>query len=182
MSRCFRLSPGSIRRPARRRSSTRSGLTDTGLFAIAGNRLNSIYPPAWIGWLSEHEPRFADGMVRWVFVGDWLAYRLSGVLATDYSITSQTLTLDQTRASAARRAARCVRARPGSLPLAQTGGGDDRRGHPQARAGDRVSTPVYRWCSAAPTGSSASSAPASPSRATVGHPHRHMGADVPLPA
>jgi xylulokinase len=73
----------------------RSGLTDTELFAIAGNRLNSIYPPAWIGWLSEHEPRFADGMVRWVFVGDWLAYRLSGVLATDYSITSQTLTLDQ---------------------------------------------------------------------------------------
>lgn len=74
---------------------TRSGLTDTELFAVAGNRLNSIYPPAWIGWLSEHEPRFADGMVRWVFVGDWLAHRLSGVLATDYSITSQTLTLDQ---------------------------------------------------------------------------------------
>ena len=73
----------------------RSGLTDTELFAIAGNRLNSIYPPAWIGWLSEHERRFADGMVRWVFVGDWLASRLSGVLATDYSITSQTLTLDQ---------------------------------------------------------------------------------------
>ena len=74
---------------------TRSGLTDTGLFAVAGNRLNSIYPPAWIGWMSEHEPRFSDGMVRWVFVGDWLAYRLSGVLATDYSITSQTLCLDQ---------------------------------------------------------------------------------------
>ena len=70
-------------------------MTDTELFAIAGNRLNSIYPPAWIGWLSEREPRFAEGMVRWVFVGDWLAYRLSGVLATDYSITSQTLTLDQ---------------------------------------------------------------------------------------
>jgi xylulokinase len=74
---------------------TRSGLTDTSLFAIAGNRLNSIYPPAWIGWLAEHEPRFTDGMVRWVFVGDWLAYRLSGVLASDYSIASQTLTLDQ---------------------------------------------------------------------------------------
>ncbi|HEY6396563.1 MAG TPA: FGGY family carbohydrate kinase [Solirubrobacteraceae bacterium] len=74
---------------------TRSGLTDTALFAIAGNRLNSIYPPAWIGWMSEHERRFADGMHRWVFVGDWLAYRLSGVLTTDYSITSQTLTLDQ---------------------------------------------------------------------------------------
>jgi xylulokinase len=74
---------------------TRSGLTDTELFAIAGNRPNSIYPAGWIGWLCEHEPRFADGMVRWIFVGDWLAYRLSGVLATDYSITSQTLTLDQ---------------------------------------------------------------------------------------
>jgi xylulokinase len=75
----------------------RSGLTDAELFAVAGNRLNSIYPPAWIGWMSEHEPRFADGMKRWVFIGDWLAYRLSGVLASDYSITSQTLTLDQTQ-------------------------------------------------------------------------------------
>jgi xylulokinase len=74
----------------------RSGLTDAELFAVAGNRLNSIYPPAWIGWMSEHEPRFADGMKRWVFVGDWLAYRLSGALSSDYSITSQTLTLDQT--------------------------------------------------------------------------------------
>ena len=34
-------------------------------------------------------------MRRWVFVGDWLAYPLSGELATDYSITSQTLVLDQ---------------------------------------------------------------------------------------
>ncbi len=74
----------------------RSGLSDARLFAIAGNRLNSIYPPAWIGWMSEHEPRFADGRKRWVFIGDWLAYRLSGVLSSDYSITSQTLTLDQT--------------------------------------------------------------------------------------
>jgi xylulokinase len=74
----------------------RSGLTDAGLYAIGGNRLNSIYPPAWIGWMAEHEPRFADGMERWVFVGDWLAYRLSGELTSDYSITSQTLALDQT--------------------------------------------------------------------------------------
>ncbi len=74
----------------------RSGLTDSGLFAVAGNRLNSIYPPAWIGWMAEHEPSFAEGMTRWVFVGDWLAYRLCGELRSDYSITSQTLTLDQT--------------------------------------------------------------------------------------
>jgi xylulokinase len=73
----------------------RSGLTDAGLFAIAGNRLNSIYPPAWIGWLSEHEPRFAAGMRHWVFVGDWLAHRLCGRLASDFTITSQTLALDQ---------------------------------------------------------------------------------------
>lgn len=73
----------------------RSGLQDTALFATCGNRLNSIYPPAWIGWMAEHEPRFAEGMRRWVFVGDWLAYLLCGELATDYSITSQTLVLDQ---------------------------------------------------------------------------------------
>lgn len=75
---------------------SRSDLTDAGLFAVAGNRLNSIYPPAWIGWMSEQDPRFAEGMERWVFVGDWLAYRLCGKLASDYSIASQTLALDQT--------------------------------------------------------------------------------------
>ncbi len=73
----------------------RSGLEDISLFETCGNRLNSIYPPAWIGWMAEHEPRFADGMRRWVFVGDWLAYLLCGELATDYSISSQTLVLDQ---------------------------------------------------------------------------------------
>jgi xylulokinase len=77
----------------------RSGLGDAQLFALAGNRLNSIYPPAWIGWMSEHEPRFARGMRRWVFVGDWLAYRLCGELSSDYSITSQTLALDQSELS-----------------------------------------------------------------------------------
>ena len=78
------------------RTLARSGLDDASLFAVGGNRLNAIYPPAWIGWMAQHEPRFADGMRRWVFVGDWLNYRLCGELATDYSITSQTLVLDQT--------------------------------------------------------------------------------------
>ena len=103
--------------------------------------------------MSEHEPRFAEGMERWVFVGDWLAYRLSGVLASDYSITSQTLTLDQTRAWPARGPAASVRPRRGPVPVARAGGrGRSARSPSEAARGHRSALPGYRSCWAAPTG------------------------------
>ena len=61
------------------------------------------------------------GMKHWVFVGDWLAYRLCGELRSDYSITSQTLALDQTHARPARGPAACVRARRGPVRGARAG-------------------------------------------------------------
>jgi xylulokinase len=72
-----------------------SGLRTEDVFPITGNSLNPIYPPAWIRWLSERVPGYADGMWQWVCYGDYLAYRLTGTLAMDFSMASQTITLDQ---------------------------------------------------------------------------------------
>src|ERR1039458_5333874 len=49
-------------------------------------RLSTIYPPAWITWMAEHEPSYARGMTRWLNVGDYIAYRLCGEMALDYSM------------------------------------------------------------------------------------------------
>jgi xylulokinase len=73
------------------------GLDDATVFSIAGNWLNPLYPPAWIAWLRARAPEFAAGMAHWLNVGDYIALRLSSVLAVDYSMASQTLTFDQRR-------------------------------------------------------------------------------------
>ena len=73
----------------------RCGVSNEEAFAITGNQLSPIYPPAWISWLRERVPEYASGMKRWVYYGDYLAYRLTGELAVDLSMASQTITLDQ---------------------------------------------------------------------------------------
>ena len=45
-------------------------------------------------WLKEHEPEAFGRTVRWLHLADYIAYRLSGVAATDYSLASRTLALD----------------------------------------------------------------------------------------
>jgi xylulokinase len=71
------------------------GLEDAALFGITGNHLSPIYPPAWITWMREFEPSYAREMSRWLNVGDYVAYRLCGEMALDFSIASQTTVLDQ---------------------------------------------------------------------------------------
>jgi xylulokinase len=73
------------------------GLDDRTLFRITGNHLSSIYPPAWITWMAEHEPSYSRGMTRWLNVGNYVAYRLCGEIALDYSMASQTTMFDQRR-------------------------------------------------------------------------------------
>ena len=71
------------------------GLDDGTLFSTTGNHLSPIYPPAWITWMAEHEPSYSCGMTRWLNVGDYVAYRLCGEMALDYSMASQTTMFDQ---------------------------------------------------------------------------------------
>jgi xylulokinase len=71
------------------------GIDNATLFQMTGNHLSPIYPPAWITWMAEHEPSYAQGMARWLNVGDYVAYRLCGEMGLDFSMASQTTLFHQ---------------------------------------------------------------------------------------
>lgn len=70
---------------------------DETLFGTTGLR----YSPAWTGpmlhWLSIHEEQTIQKASKFLLVGDYLIYRLTGVIATDYSSASRTRMLDVRR-------------------------------------------------------------------------------------
>jgi xylulokinase len=48
-------------------------------------------------WLKENQPEAFGRTRRWLHMADYIAYRLSGVPATEYSLASRTMALDVTR-------------------------------------------------------------------------------------
>jgi xylulokinase len=70
-------------------------IDETAMFASTGNRLNPIYPPVWISWLRGHDDRYPRSPWKWLNVGEYLSCRMTGEIAIDYSMASQTLLLDQ---------------------------------------------------------------------------------------
>lgn len=62
----------------------RDGVMDE-VFRISGNIMFPGYSVAVLAWLKEHEPQTLE-RARWsVFSKDWIRYRLTGAIATDYS-------------------------------------------------------------------------------------------------
>lgn len=64
------------------------------LFNITGLSLQPIFGLCKILWLKENEPDIFKRMSLWLNVADYIAYRLSGVPATDYSLGSRTMAMD----------------------------------------------------------------------------------------
>lgn len=64
------------------------------LFAISGVSLQPIFGMCKLLWLKENQPDAFARTVQWLNVADYVAYRLSGVAATDFSLASRTLALD----------------------------------------------------------------------------------------
>ncbi|MCC9074602.1 hypothetical protein FKZ61_000545 [Litorilinea aerophila] len=64
------------------------------LFAISGLALQPIFGLCKVLWLRQHEPEAWARTARWLNVADYIAYRLSGQMATDFSLASRTLALD----------------------------------------------------------------------------------------
>lgn len=64
------------------------------LFARTGLSLQPIFSLNKILWHKEHEPEAWRRSVRWLLLADYIAFRLSGVAATDFSLASRTLMLD----------------------------------------------------------------------------------------
>jgi xylulokinase len=64
------------------------------LFAVTGLALQPIFTLCKLLWLQEHAPAATARTVRWLNTADYIAFRLCGVQATDYSLASRTLALD----------------------------------------------------------------------------------------
>jgi xylulokinase len=64
------------------------------LLQITGLPLQPIFGLPKLLWLKEHAPESFERAARWLNLGDYVAYRLSGVPATDLSLASRTLALD----------------------------------------------------------------------------------------
>lgn len=70
-------------------------LTVAELHTITGQRVGpSFGVNKWL-WLREHEPDVAARMSKWLSTPDYLLARLTGEQATDYTMASRTLLLDQ---------------------------------------------------------------------------------------
>jgi xylulokinase len=67
------------------------------LFSVTGLSLQPIFGLCKLLWLKENEPEAFDRAASWLNVADYVAFRLSGVAATDYSLASRTLALDLSR-------------------------------------------------------------------------------------
>jgi xylulokinase len=67
------------------------------LFASTGLALQPIFSLCKVLWLRDHAPEAFARSVRWLNTADFIAYRLSGVQATDFSLASRTLVLDVRR-------------------------------------------------------------------------------------
>jgi xylulokinase len=64
------------------------------LFGLTGLSLQPIFGLCKLLWLKENEPDAYSRTTTWLNVADYMAFRLCGVAATDYSLASRTLALD----------------------------------------------------------------------------------------
>ncbi|GAF72454.1 unnamed protein product, partial [marine sediment metagenome] len=65
-------------------------------FAITGNPIWGINSALRILWMREHHPEILEKTHKWLLIEDFLNFMLSGKMATDYTMASNTLLFDQT--------------------------------------------------------------------------------------
>jgi xylulokinase len=62
--------------------------------SVAGNRPNPIFGVFKLQWLRDNAPQAYSAAACWLHVADYIAFRLSGVQATDYSLATRTMLFD----------------------------------------------------------------------------------------
>ncbi len=67
------------------------------VFAVTGLSLQPIFGLCKLLWLKQTEPDAFARTRRWLNISEYIAFRLSGEQATEYSLASRTLALDITR-------------------------------------------------------------------------------------
>jgi xylulokinase len=99
-----------------------SHLTVAELHAITGQRVSpSFGVNKWL-WLRQHEPDLAARMSKWLSTPDYLLWRLTGEQATDYTLASRTLLLDQHSLDWSARMLALAELERGQLPCLLPGG------------------------------------------------------------
>lgn len=61
---------------------------------ITGLKIRPICTLFKLQWLRDHNPAAYNGATRWLFTADYIAFRLCGAQATDYSLASRSLILN----------------------------------------------------------------------------------------
>jgi xylulokinase len=82
------------RRTIRQAEWLREAIGEDELFAITGISLQAIFSLCKLLWIKEHEPDAFRRTVRWLNVADYIAFKLSGEAATDWSLASRSLSFD----------------------------------------------------------------------------------------
>ena len=67
------------------------------IFEITGLQLDKIFTLAKLMWMRKHWPEAIARTRKVLLMADWIAFRLSGEAATDFSLASRTLYLDLRR-------------------------------------------------------------------------------------
>lgn len=61
---------------------------------IAGVSPQAVFTASKMLWMREHQPEAWAAGRHWLLMADWMAYRLCGQMATDYSLASRTMLFD----------------------------------------------------------------------------------------
>ncbi len=61
---------------------------------IAGVSPQAVFTASKMLWMREHQPDAWAAGCHWLLMADWMAYRLCGEMATDYSLASRTMLFD----------------------------------------------------------------------------------------
>jgi xylulokinase len=92
------------------------------LFAISGLAPNPIFGLCKLLWHRRHRPDAFARTVRWLNVADYLAWRLCGQMATDYSLASRTFALDVSALAWSTEVLEAIQVDPSLMaPLAASG-------------------------------------------------------------
>ncbi len=67
------------------------------LYLITGHFPRSLYTAFKLLWLREHEPEVFARLGRWLFVGDYIAYRMTGEMATVPTLAARSFLFDVVR-------------------------------------------------------------------------------------
>jgi len=112
-----------------------AGVGPDRLFEITGLSPEPIFGLCKLLWFRRHDPHAFGRTVKWLNVADYLAWRLGGAMATDYSLACRTYALDLAALAWSEDVLRCMDVSPSLFaPLARNGQALGTVGHDAAAA------------------------------------------------